>query len=504
MPGLHTDLPSLPDLSRYNARKSPTSIAFEDANGAITWSEFDEQSDAVARGLAELVTPGDRIAFLSEASVPQAVALMGGLKTGGITSHLHTRAPDDERRYFLDQLEPRVLIVDREHAGQVDRDITTFTLSESGNPLPELPDPPDGELLDVSHAEDDVASIFWTSGSTGRPTGWCHSYRSLYVKAMKMAGRTGVDPGGMALTAFSPSFGAWFNVYLKALIGAESAYFLRNWDPQRWLEVVESRGITFTGLVVTMWREVLAAEPTAYDLGSLEVVYTTGEQIDPETLDRIRSEICDCVFQTYGSTEMTGTALYNHEMQGERIESVGKPQLGSDLRIIDPDGDPDDECEPGEVGEIIIRGPDVPTRAWRDEDRTREAFRNGWWYSKDLGYRDEVGYVYLEGRADSMIKSRGMKVIPERVESALSTHPDVDTVVVVGVDDEAYGQRVTAIVQGDADLTGDALETWCLDHDALGRYERPRSYVFTDEIARTPSGKVDRRATKQAVDLGNL
>lgn len=507
--------PTIETTCTVNADKSPNQTAFEDATESITWAELDRQSGSVANGFLEYATLGDRVAFLCESSVDHVVALVGALKAGCVVSNLHTKSATETLRHCIAQLRPKVLVVDERFSDRVrdalDADVmrsiaTVVTIGEATyeyeRPLEPLRSGGGDQEPDIFTTGDDPAFVWWTSGSTGKPKGWCHTHNSLYVKGMKAIGRTGIHPSGKSIVSFSPSFGAWTNVFLRTVYGCESTYLLRDWDPTAWLRAVDERDVTHGGLVVTMWKDVLDQDLDRYELDALKAIYTTGEKIDADTLGRLRREICPNVYQTYGSTELSGTTLYNDQMEGDRIASVGKPQMGTDLRIIEEGGSPDDELEPGEVGEIIIRGPDTPAWAWRDSQRVRDAFRDGWWYSRDLGYKDEDGYVYLEGRADAMIKSKGVKTMPAPIENVLTDHPDVEEAVVVGVDDEEYGQKITAIVQTDRDdLTPDDLETWCLESDELADHKRPRAFRFVESVATTPSGKIDRESTRRNAGL---
>jgi len=151
-----------------------------------------------------------------------------------------------------------------------------------------------------------------------------------------------------------------------------------------------------------------------------------------------------------------------------------------------------------------VKGADCPVWAWGRSDLLDEEFTDGWWHSGDLGYRDEDGYLFLEGRADFMIKSKGVKVFPGPIEERLHTHPEVDEAAVVGVEDEEYGQKVTAVVASAAsELSAAALDEWCLESDEIARFERPREYVFVEDgLPRTPSRKLDRRALLDRLEDG--
>lgn len=503
-----SDLLTVGELTRTTAENHPNNLAFADADRELTWAEFDSESDAAAQAFREHISQGDRIAFLCESSVDHMVALNGAFKAGAIPTNLHVRASPETSRYCIDTVRPRMLVVDEvfaEHfANRVDPLLTTdiptiVTIGEPRDPSTEslssfISDQPT-DPVDAHLGEDDIAAIWWTSGTTGRPKGWCHSYRSMLLKAMKSS--TTADRNARRLIVLSPGFAAWWGSVMGTILTGGAIVFRRDWSPESVPGLIEEESLTHVGLVATMWREILGLEDLdEYDLSSLVRIGSTGETLDPTTISRLEKEICDTIRNGYASTELLGTSITNDEMKGDRIESVGKPIIGQQLRIVEEGGDPDDRLEPGEVGEIIIRGPDAPVWAWNDTEKVNASFQKGWWYSGDLGYRDEDGYLYLEGRSDFMITSKGMKVFPAPIEERLNTHPQVEESVVVGVEDDEYGQRVTAIVhRTGSDVTDDDLDEWCLKSDEIARFERPRRYVFIDaSIPRTASGKLDRSA----------
>jgi len=515
MSRLHVDLPTVMDLVRQNAARSPDAPAFADAAQRVTWGEFDRRTERAANAYLDYAVQGDRVAFLTESSVDQTVMLVGAMKAGCIVTNVHLKASTETLRYCIDETAPKVLVVDESFADRVAADLwdavtesvaTVVTIGEATREYEQSMDEfVEGQPTtrpDVLREEDDILTIWWTSGSTGRPKGWCHTNRGIYVKAMKGSARYGIDRFGKTLCALSPSFGAWYNTILQPIWGAESVYFMPDWDPDQWLDVVETEGITHAGMVASMWREVLDRGIEQRDMSTLTSIYSTGEKLDEATLEGLREHVSENVHQSYGSTEMYGTVLYNEEMEGDRIESIGKAQTGTEVRIVEEGGSPEDELPAGEVGEIVVRGPDLPAWAWRNSAKTREAFEDGWWLSGDLGYKDEDGYLYFEGRADFQIKSRGVKIMPAPIEKALKNHPSVDQAVVVGVAHDDYGQMVSAIVvASDPDLTADDLEEWCLDSDLVADFQRPREYHFVDEIEKTSSGKLDRRETMEELGL---
>ncbi len=507
-------MPNIRELSRIAVENNPNEIAY--GNGItgreVTWSEFDEQSNRAANGFREYVAQGDRIAFLCEGSVEHMTLWNGALKAGCIVSNLHVRESPGTTRSCIDSLRPRVLVIDEDRSEFVEEHVYDSVSTDlaaivtTGEPQTEYEQPIESLTADASATEpdvcvdsDDVAAVIWTSGTTGEPKGWCNTNQGLMLRAMKLAHKKRTTRRTRVPNVFSPSFAAWYSTTLPTMLANGASYFLPHWDPERFVECIERRSITNSILVPTMWREILRLDNLEeYDLSSLKNIESAGETLDTTTLENLREHICSSISQAYASTETSGTNIADEEIDGDRIESVGKPLLGIQIRVVERDGSPEDVVAPGEIGEVIVKSGDSAVWAWGDTETTKESFTDGWWFSGDLGYKDEDGYLYIEGRDDNMILSKGLKVFPTPIEERLNAHPDVVESAVVGIDDDEYGERVTAIVQrSDADLTADDLDEWCLESDTLSRFERPREYHFREEtLARTSSDKLDRRTIK--------
>ncbi|WP_144906434.1 class I adenylate-forming enzyme family protein [Halobellus captivus] len=514
----HGELPSLRELSEIAAENNPHGEAFADGvNGAsVSWSEFDAASTRAANALRTHVGPGDRVVFLCEASVDHVTVWNGALKAGCVVSNLHVRSSPETMRYCIDKLRPRVLVVDEAFSSFFEervRDGLTTTLDAVvtiGEPqaryeksLDSFSEGQSTTKPDVPTSEDDVVAVIWTSGTTGRPKGWCLTSRAAIVRGVKLMGALNISRTTRRVQVLSPSFAAWFTGTVPSMLTNSATCFLREWDPETYLRAIDEREQTMATLVPTMWREVLDTESfESYDLGSLERITAAGERLDPTTLERLQEQVCERVYNAYAATEVMATSISAKEMDTARIGSVGKPAIGTRVRVIEEGGAPADEKPPGEAGEIIVAAPDTPVWAWEDTERTETTFRDGWWYSGDLGYTDEEGFLFLEGRRDFMILSKGIKVYPVPIEERLNAHPRVTEAAVIGVEDEEYGERVTAVVhRSNPNLTADDLDEWCLESDSLARFERPRAYSFVDgPLPRTATNKLDRNGVSSLVE----
>ena len=508
------EVPPIKDLSRIAAENNPNKVAF--GNGVdgetMTWSEFDRRSNQAANAFREHVGQGDRIALLCENSLEHTVLWNGGLKAGCTVSNLHVRASPNTLEHVIDSYRPRVLVVDEDTSEffeerlreKIDTDLDVIVNVGEGQTDYEESFEPflEGHSTtepDVRVREEDTAVVMWTSGTTGEPKGWCHTNRGLYFRANALVSVYELNRPARQPHVFTPSFAAWYSVVLPALVSGATTYFLSSWDPETYLEMIDEHGLTSALLVPTMWREILNLDSfDEYDLSSLSGIMSAGEVLNATTLRRLRENVCEVVKNSYAATEAYATVMENPELTEDRVESVGKPVPGVEIRIVDEDGTYEDVKPTGEVGELAVRAPDCPVWAWERTEKTEDVFEDGWWYSGDLGYKDEEGFIYLEGRTDLMILSKGIKVYPAPVEERLNAHPDVNESAVVGVEDDEYGEKVVAyIYPDDPDLTADELDEWCLASDELARMERPREYRFVDEsLPRTSTGKLDRLSAK--------
>ncbi|MGQ4556196.1 AMP-binding protein [Halobellus sp. GM3] len=508
------DVPAVKDFSRIAAANNPEKTAF--GNGidgrTMTWAEFDEKSAQAAHAFGAHVGQGDRIALLCENSLEHTVLWNGGLKAGCTVSNLHVRASPNTLQNCIDSLRPRVLVVDEETSeffeARVREKLSTDldAVVNVGEAQTDYEDSFDDFLSgwpttepDVRVREDDVAVVMWTSGTTGEPKGWCFTNRALYFRAHTLVSVYELNRPARQPHVFTPSFAAWYSVVLPALASGATTYFQPSWDPETYLQMIDEHDLTSALLVPTMWRELLNVDTfEEYDLSSLQAIMSAGEVLNASTLRRLRESVCDVVKNSYAATEAYSTVMANAELDESRVESVGKPVPGVEIRIVDEGGTYRDRKPPGEVGEIAVKAPDCPVWAWGRTEKTEDVFEDGWWYSGDLGYRDEDGFIYLEGRTDLMILSKGIKVYPAPVEERLNAHPGVNESAVVGVEDEEYGEKVVAYVYAsDPDLDAEELDAWCLESDELARMERPREYHFVDEgLPRTSTGKLDRLSAK--------
>jgi acyl-coenzyme A synthetase/AMP-(fatty) acid ligase len=458
--------------------------------------------------------PGDVVAFLCLGSATHAVAWFGTVVGGRVACNLHIRGETVERiAEALDWVGAKVLVHDPDLSK-----IATEAIKATGRSIVRValsggsPDTnsfyslvSQQQAIDYAAnrpAPDVLGAIALSSGSTGKPKGVMHSQYSLLESSK--AGQNVlecVSPNDCLLVVMNPSFVAWQLFVLAGLGGKAKTFLLRRFEAETVLELIEQELITVLPLIPTMWRMLMDSSPDDCDLTSLRLASVGGESPSAALVERLRSVICDRIVGTYMASE-SGTAstivvrtedIIVHNKAG----STGLPTLGADMKIIDPDGDIDDEMSVGETGEIAVSSPSLAMGYWREPDLTSKKFVRGWWRSGDLGHIDTDGYLWVDGRVDNVINTGGIKVHAEEVEAALGRHPQVQHCAVVGRADSKFGQRIEAfIIAGDPAPTAETLDRFLKEEQKLSGHKVPKVFNFVSELPIGSTGKVNRRALR--------
>jgi acyl-CoA synthetase (AMP-forming)/AMP-acid ligase II len=264
--------------------------------------------------------------------------------------------------------------------------------------------------------------------------------------------------------------------------------------PVKVLEAIQEHAATgFSGVPSTFGLLLARTRLEDHDLSCLRYLTQAGGAMPPAAIDRILQAVPGArFFAMYGQTEATARLSYlPPEMLSSKRGSVGIPVPGVELRIRDAGGN---ELPPGQVGEVWARGPNVMLGYWKAESLTREVLVDGWLRTGDLGYRDEDGYLYLQGRSGDMIKTGAHRVSPGEIEEVIAELEGIAEVGVVGVDDELMGQVIRAVVvaRAGADIDARTVQRHC--HRNLPQYKIPKEVLFADALPRTASGKIRRFA----------
>ncbi len=349
---------------------------------------------------------------------------------------------------------------------------------------------------------DDVVLQLYTSGTTGLPKGVMLTNRNC-SGLMDVADAWGVDETSVSMVAmplFHIGGSGWANV---ALARGGTDVLVPVIDPAGLVDTIERAGITNAFLVPAV-LQMMCAVPGVddRDLSSLRSIAYGASPITTAALKRALEVFKAPLFQVYGLTETTGAvtelSAADHDPGGPRqhlLRSAGRPYPWVEMKAVDPATGAD--CGPGDVGEIWTRSRQNSPGYWHRPEETARVFdADGWLHTGDAGYLDDDGYVFLTDRIKDMIVTGAENVYPIEVESALSEHPDVADVAVIGVPDERWGEAVKAVVvrRPGSTLTEDELLAW--SRDRIAGFKRPRSVDFADDLPRNPSGKLLKRVLR--------
>jgi fatty-acyl-CoA synthase len=503
---------ALGDLLRRTALRSPGKLAVVSGDRRLTFAEFEAAANRCANALAARgLGKGDRLALLSHNCWEYGALAFATAKLGVLLVPVNFMLGADEVAYILrhaevaavvveDALEPTAAkALELAELGDVVRGrIPTGAGGGAWEDVGTWLSEGDASAPDVFVADDDPLRIMYTSGTESRPKGVLLSSRSLisqYVSCVIDGGMSADDVEVHSLPLYHcAQLDCFFSV--DVYLGATSV-LLPGPDPAALLAAVERERATKLFAPPTVWISLLRHENfDRTDLSSLRKGYYGASAMPVEVLRELSRRLPDvALWNFYGQTEMAplATILRPHE-QLERAGSAGRASLNVETRIVD---DEDRPVAPGVVGEIAHRGPHATLGYYRDEEKTAEAFRSGWFHSGDLGVLDEDGYLSVVDRKKDMIKTGGENVASREVEEALYLLDGVAEVAVFGIGHPHWIEAVTAVVVPRDGVTLTAAQV--MDHAKahLAGYKRPKYVVFADRLPKNPSGKIVKRELRE-------
>ncbi len=474
----------------------PALLVLESPDGAPrawTYRDIEDQVLRIANGLARLgLRRGDRI-LLRLGNTPDFPLLFFATMAAGLVP-IPTSAQ-------LTASECDAVAADS-GAGIVLHDGTT-TLPAARNGLTLIG--PDG-IEGLKHAEradyadtdaHEPAFLVYTSGTSGRAKGVLHAHRSAFGRRPMYRGWYGISPDDVLLHAGAFNWTYTLGVGLTDpwANGATSIVYTGPREPNLWPTLLEATGATLFAAVPSLYRRILKyghVTPDAFP--RLRHGLTAGEALGPALHAEWMERSGRPLYEALGMSEIS-TYISSGPETPTRPGSPGRAQPGRRIAIL-PDGGGETPLAPGEAGLLCVHrsDPGLMLGYWNDPVGTAEAFTGDWFRTGDRARVDEDGYVWYEGRADDVMNAFGYRVAPEEVEAALAGHPLVHDVAVTETEVRDGISVITAFVvpEGARHPNEGDLNDWC--HQRLAEYKRPRRWVFVEELPRTPSGKIQRRA----------
>jgi acyl-CoA synthetase (AMP-forming)/AMP-acid ligase II len=496
---------TLPDMIACHAKWRGGHPAFVQGERTVNWRDFNSLVNRVANILLEWgLRRGDSVGVFMPDSIESAATYFGVVKAGAVLVPLSPMIAPSAIERMIEDAQVRALFVGAPFEGILrsfatpveeilpDRLVALGFVKEGWGEFNHLVDRSSAEEPNVLLDLEDTFVIVYSSGTTGVPKGIVHTHRSRVRlgHALSAALGMGKDTRGLLTTPIFTN-GTWIILCPTVMYGG-TIVFLEGFTPKRFLETVERHSATHSLMVPTQYIVTLQdPEFENFDLSSLQTLVSVGSTLRQDVRERVLKAF-DCeFFEVYGLTEGPGTMIDRREML-EKPGSVGKPGLGTDIRIIDMDGK---ELPRGEVGEIVgyssimmktyHNRPDLTEEIlWKDE-RGRNYFKTG-----DIGKLDEDGFLYILDRKRDMIVTGGVNVFACDIEQVFGQHPDVLDVAVIGVPHEKWGESPLALVvrKSNAVCTEAELKEWA--NERLGKYQRVLAVEFREEFSRNALGKI--------------
>ena len=504
----------------------PDAVAFRsfDHAGSLTFGALDERARRYGAGLRALgVSKEDRVVAILETSLSLPVVLLGHYAIGAVHVPVNTRYGEVEIAHILEDSGARVAIVDTSHKLSLLRALRAANpgllehlvlLGEAAEDVKEDL----GELTFESLAQsaplearesledEDLAMFIYTSGTTGKSKGVALPYRAILsgIDSLTTLWRwTEDDVLVLALPLFHVH-GLGIGVHGTLLRGCEAVLHER-FDAGDVIASVKDGGTIFMGVPTMYTRLVRALEddPAVGEVLAGARLFTSGSAaLSSDLFEAFERLTGHRILERYGMSETMLTVSNPYPPEQRKPGTIGFPIPACEVEIRDEEMN---LCEPGVVGQIVVKGETVMREYWGAPEKTAESFRDGWFLTGDAARYDEDGYIVHVGRRSvDILKSGGYKISAREIEEVISRHPMVREVAIVGIPDDEWGQRIgAALVIEDGDETSRDASWWADElrafvEERLADYKRPREVILLEEIPRNALGKVQ----KHRIDFG--
>jgi long-chain acyl-CoA synthetase len=494
------------------AQRCPDHNALRHRDRVFSFDAFDRESSRLAHGLMSTgVGIGDRVALYLPNCPEYELGFYAASKIGAVICPVNPSAREVELSRQIDDLgvttllthetlvpvvmaarrqwstERRVIVVgqeDRELPPQL-RSYRSIVAEQPDGPLPLRVDP------------DQLLALPYSSGTTGLPKGVMLTHRNLVCNHIQFGTACGLGPDDRFLVYLPLS-----HIYGVALMGlamwaGAEQILLERFDLATVTRLIEEHGVTWLHVVPPVLMALAAArdlDPARFR--SIKYALNAAAPLSPDVARRVTERFGFPIIQAYGLTE-TSPATHSSPLEPDRIkvDSGGVLVADTDHRVVDLETGVR-VLPAGEIGEILVRGPQVMRGYWNAPEETARILRDGWLYTGDIGRIDADGYVFIVDRKKEMIKCKGFSIAPAELEAALLEHPDVSDCAVIGVPDPEAGEVPKAFV---VSRSGTTLDSDMLDRFMSARvagYKQIRQWAMVTSIPRTPSGKILRRSLK--------
>ncbi|WP_128891361.1 long-chain-fatty-acid--CoA ligase [Erythrobacter sp. HKB08] len=494
--------PTYSDALATHAEEIPDQVALRYGERTTTYRDYDRHATQVANGLAAMgLKKGDRVAYFGKNTDHCVELCLGVARAGMVFIPIIWRLAPAEVDFIMKDSGAAVLFREDEFSNvtfdgkiiSMEQEFADWRDAQSDAPVETQVD-----------AHDPLLQLY-TSGTTGLPKGVVLSnHNGTHLRPLM--DQHGIywysaDPGDTMIFAMPYGHIAGVGTALGAALGGQELIIHREFDPEKLIADVQTHRVKWLFLVPAAIGLMLAHPAAANaDFSSIKGLTYGASPIPLDLLkqgvDRLK---CDFA-QLYGLTETFGTVVSlppedhkpeNIKGREQVMKSAGKALPGTEIAILGEDLKP---LQPGEIGEVAIRGDSVMLGYWnRPEENEKAMIEGGWFRTGDAGILDEEGYLYIQDRIKDMIISGGENVYPAEVESAVYGHPDIADIAIIGVPDDKWGEAVKAVVvkKPGSDLDEQGVISYAKER--IAGFKCPKSVDFIEALPRNPSGKILRR-----------
>ena len=501
-------------------QRNPSKVFLYHDDEKIPYSELDRRINQAANGLIELgIRKGDRICLMLP-NIPEFLYCWFGLsKVGGVLVPINTNFKANEAQYVANHSEATGLVVSPEHLqlalqiqghcphlewiacvgldeNQLPRQVIPFQRLFSSMPT---------ELKGVDLNERDLACVIYTSGTTGFPKGVMHVHKNLLMTGEAFLVRAQVNPNDR-LMAVLPLFhiNAQFYSTWGAIAGEASLILIRQFSAGQFWHQAVRYGATEFNFVGTIGR-ILCSRPEGEFRPEHTLRLAVGAGISPDVYETFTKRFrIPNVIDAYGLTEIP--AVSQNPIGGViKMKSIGLPAKHPDPSVTFSEmkvlGEGGGEAPSGEVGELVVRSPVMTSGYLKDPQKTKEAIRDGWFYTGDYAYMDDDGYFFFIDRKKDIIRKKGENISAAEVEAALNENPKVLESAVIAVPAELGEDEIMACIvpRPGQSMTAEELIDWCKDR--LASFKLPRYIQFRESLPKTSTQRIAKPELKNEKEL---
>jgi long-chain acyl-CoA synthetase len=497
---------SLRDLIELNLEERPDQTFIFWRDEEISFRTLNERANRVANGLRALGVGKRDVVSVYLPNCPEFLYTWFGItKLGAVFGPVNAMFKGDEVRHVLSDSGAVVAVTSHALLDTINavregcpalRSVVCLEGEAPGAMAFDdlMKDPPDLERVPL--ARDDLAAIVYTSGTTGRPKGAMLSHFNYVWDTMAAVDVMPVQPGQDRLGLILPLFhvNAQLTTLFQVYIGGAVAMWERFSPSDFWETVQRLRPTTFSSVPTMLSILLSAPRAEGLDTSSLRFVICGAAPLPLDIFERFEETFDLRILEGYGLTEATCVSSLNPYWGIRKVGSIGLPLRGQPMKIVDENMN---ELPPRELGEIVVKGPNVMQGYYNNPEATAETIVNGWVRTGDVGYVDEDGYFFIVDRKKEMIIRGGENIYPREIEEVLFTHPKIAEAAVIGRPDPIWGEEVVAIVvlQPGQTLTPEEVQEFCKAR--LASYKTPREVKFREDLPKTLTGKVIKKALKE-------